>query len=144
VSRATCVFPVDADRDLAAAVRTARGLLEQGHTVVWFPEGRRSPDGRLQEFQPGVGVLLNDTSASVIPAAITGTFAAWPRDRRWPRRAHVEVAFGTPLELRESREPASVRRAIERAVGDLLTSMRSSDSVEKPHDDERSHRPDVA
>src|SRR5690606_13938281 len=48
LSRATQVFPVDPDRDLAGAVETARTLLSDGHSVVWFPEGRRSPDGKLE------------------------------------------------------------------------------------------------
>jgi long-chain acyl-CoA synthetase len=122
VSRATQVFRVDADRDLATAVRTARELLEQGHSVVWFPEGRRSPDGQLQEFQPGVGVLLQGTATTVIPAAITGTFAAWPKHRRWPRRARVEIAFGEELALGGAREPAAIRTLLEQAVRDLLSS----------------------
>jgi long-chain acyl-CoA synthetase len=122
VSRATQVFPVDADRDLAAAVRTAHELLEQGHSVVWFPEGRRSPDGRLQSFQPGVGAVLQGTAAAVVPCAITGTFAAWPRHRRWPRLARVEVAFGEPLDIDAAQAPAAVAGLLESAVGDLLES----------------------
>jgi long-chain acyl-CoA synthetase len=122
VSRATQVFPVDADRDLAAAVRTAHELLEQGHTVVWFPEGRRSPDGRLQAFQPGVGAVLQQTAATVVPAAIAGTFAAWPRQRRWPRLARVSIAFGEPLTLERPQLPAAAGVTLERAVRDLLAS----------------------
>jgi long-chain acyl-CoA synthetase len=144
LSRATQVFPVDPDRDLAGAVRAARELLRQGYSVVWFPEGRRSLDGRLQEFQAGVGVLLQQTAAKTVPVAISGTFEAWPRQRRWPHRAPVAVAFGQPLDLRGSSEPAAIRRLLERAVGDLLASMNKGGSVEKTHDDDRSHRRDVA
>jgi long-chain acyl-CoA synthetase len=135
---------VDPDRDLAGAVRAARELLGQGYSVVWFPEGRRSLDGRLQEFQAGVGVLLQQTAAKTVPVAISGTFEAWPRQRRWPHRAPVAVAFGQPLDLRGASDPAAIRRLLERAVGDLLASMNKRSAVEKTHDDDRSHRRDVA
>jgi long-chain acyl-CoA synthetase len=87
LSRATQVFPIDPDRDLAGAVRTAQGLLQRGYSVVWFPEGRRSPSGELQAFQAGVGVLLQAGAVTVVPTAIRGTFAAWPK-RRWPQLGH--------------------------------------------------------
>jgi long-chain acyl-CoA synthetase len=122
VSRATQVFPVDADRDLTAAVRTAQELLREGHNVVWFPEGRRSPDGRLQPFQPGVGAVLQGAAAAVVPAAITGAFAAWPKQRRWPRFAPVAVTFGEPLTIDGSQSPAAVGSMLERAVEKLLGS----------------------
>ena len=58
---------------------------ERGHSLVWFPESWRSPDGKLQRFLPGVGHLL-EHPVPVIPAYIEGTFEAMPRDRSWPRR----------------------------------------------------------
>jgi long-chain acyl-CoA synthetase len=97
LSRAAQVFPVDPDRDLAGAIRTARELLRRGHSVVWFPEGRRSPTGRLESFQSGIGLLLQDGTATAVPAAIRGAFDAWPKHRRWPRPHPVDVAFGEPL-----------------------------------------------
>jgi long-chain acyl-CoA synthetase len=123
VSRATQVFPVDPERDLAGAVRTARELLARGYDVVWFPEGRRSPTGELQEFEGGVGVLIEGVAAAVVPVAIDGTFAAWPKHRRWPRPARVRVAFGEPLELASGRQPAQVRSALESAVRRLLADL---------------------
>jgi long-chain acyl-CoA synthetase len=123
LSRAAQVFPVDADRDLAAAVRTARQLLDQGYDVVWFPEGRRSPTGELQGFQSGVGVLAAGIAAAIVPAAIDGTFAAWPKHRRWPRATRVRVAFGVPLDTAGTQQPAELRTSLERAVRRLLAEL---------------------
>jgi long-chain acyl-CoA synthetase len=124
VSRATQVFPVDPDRDLAGAVRTARDLLARGYDVVWFPEGKRSPTGELQEFAGGVGVLVEGLPAAVVPVAIDGTFAAWPKHRRWPRPARVRVAFGAPVELENGRRaqiPAALEDAVRRLLAELGT-----------------------
>jgi long-chain acyl-CoA synthetase len=123
VSRATQVFPVDPDRDLAAAVRTARELLELGYDVVWFPEGRRSPTGELQSFEGGVGVLAKGVTAAVMPAAIDGTFAAWPKHRRWPRVVRVRVAFGEPVDVAGVEQPAEIRATLESAVRRLLAGL---------------------
>jgi len=123
VSRATQVFPVDPDRDLAAAVRTARELLALGYDVVWFPEGRRSPTGTLQKFESGVGVLAKGAAAAVVPAAIDGTFSAWPKQRRWPRLGRVRVAFGTPLDVASGDQPAEIRASLENAVRGLLAEL---------------------
>jgi len=127
MSRVTCVFPVDPDRDLATAIGTARRLVQEGHSVVWFPEGSRSVTGALQPFQPGIGVLLERSDALVVPTAIRGSFEAWPRNRRFPRIGSLSVAFGAPLTVDELRERGSgesdverIRSALERELAALL------------------------
>ena len=120
ISRSARVFPVDPDRDPTAAMRTARDLLTSGNSVVWFPEGRRSPTGELQNFQNGVGVLLQGGAVTAIPTAIHGAFAAWPRHERWPRFAAVRVVFGAPQRFAAGESPEAIRVALERAVGELL------------------------
>ncbi len=120
ISRSARVFPVDPDRDPTAAMRTARDLLTSGNSVVWFPEGRRSPTGELQNFQNGVGVLLQGGAVTAIPTAIHGAFAAWPRHERWPRFAPVRVVFGAPQRFAAGESPEAIRVALERAVRELL------------------------
>ncbi|HEU4620225.1 MAG TPA: AMP-binding protein [Gammaproteobacteria bacterium] len=101
VSRATRVFPVDPDQDLAGAIGTARAVLEQGGSLVWFPEGRRSPDGSLLPFRPGIGVLLKGQSCLVVPTLVRGTYAAWPINRKIPKPAPVSVSFGRAVTVAE-------------------------------------------
>ena len=102
VSRATRVFAVDPDQDLAGAIRTGRAVLAAGQSLVWFPEGRRSYTGELQNFQQGIGVMLEAApDAQVVPTAIAGAYEAWPRHRRLPRPGRVEVVFGRPVSVAE-------------------------------------------
>jgi long-chain acyl-CoA synthetase len=96
VSRATGVFPVDPDRDLGDGIRLGENVLASGHVLVWFPEGRRSPDGELQTFRRGVGVLLHKIRVPVVPVYISGSFEAWPLTRKWPRLRPIRIAFGHP------------------------------------------------
>jgi long-chain acyl-CoA synthetase len=127
LSRATQVFPVDPDRDLAGAIGTARALLQQGYSVVWFPEGRRSPTGELEPFQAGVALLLQEHEAVALPTAIRGTFAAWPKHRRWPRARRVEVTFGEPLA--GGADPERARAGLEHAVRALLANQRDTTPI---------------
>jgi long-chain acyl-CoA synthetase len=93
------IFPVD-ERAPRATLAMAGRVLARGHSLVWFPESWRSPDGKLQRFLPGVGHLLSEHPVPVIPAYIEGTFEAMPRDRSWPRPFPVTVTFGAMLDSR--------------------------------------------
>src|SRR4029079_2585104 len=119
-------MPVDPDRDLASAIGTARALMQRGYSIVWFPEGRRSPTGERGLCVDGSGQLLLAPAARVLPTAIHGTFAALPKQRRWPKlRTPLGVQFGTPLVLREPRgnprAALNVSGRLHRAVRALFT-----------------------
>ncbi len=129
VSRATQVMPVDPDRDLASAIGTARALMQRGYSIVWFPEGRRSPTGEVGPFFGGIGQLVLDTKAAALPTAIEGTFAALPKQQRWPRFLPLGVKFGEPLTLREpntdGRAALNISGRLEREVRALVTGQSS-------------------
>ena len=95
--RAIHLFPVD-ERHPDAAVRSAARVLEAGYAQVWFAEGWRSPDGRLQRFLPGIGQLLLHARAPAVPAWIGGTFEALPRGKHIPRLLPVTLTFGSPVD----------------------------------------------
>ncbi|MEM7168134.1 MAG: lysophospholipid acyltransferase family protein [Planctomycetota bacterium] len=79
---------------------TLRVVLEQlrlGRAVLIFPEGTRSPDGRLGEFRSGVVRLAQMGNVPVVPALVFGSYAAWGRKRRLPRPSRTAVAFCEPL-----------------------------------------------
>jgi long-chain acyl-CoA synthetase len=96
-ARITGVLPVDAGRATAASLALGSAALRRGHDLVWFPEGVRSPDGRLQPFKHGIGmVLAHHRNAPVVPVVVRGTFEAWPRSRWLPRFRRLAVEFLPP------------------------------------------------
>jgi long-chain acyl-CoA synthetase len=90
------VFPVD-ERQPARTLALARAVLERGEGLVWFPEAWRSPDGELQRFLPGIGLILQDRTLPVLPVRLFGTFEAMPRAHRWPRLVRLRLRLGEPL-----------------------------------------------
>ncbi len=79
------------------AIRTALDALAHGELVVMFPEGTRSPDGRLMRPEPGAALLALRAGASVLPMAVVGTQHAMPKGTRLPRRHSVVVRMGPPI-----------------------------------------------
>jgi len=72
-------------------------LLDQGYCSLVFPEGRRTPDGRMLPFQPGIGLMAVRLQVPVIPIRLEGLFEIMPLHARWPRRGSVRVWIGQPL-----------------------------------------------
>jgi long-chain acyl-CoA synthetase len=105
-SRTVHVFPID-DRAPAASLARARAILDKGKILLWFPESWRSPNGALQRFLPGIIRLLREQGALVVPAHISGTFDALPRQARIPRFVPIKVRFGQPLSLSAVEELAA-------------------------------------
>ncbi len=115
LARIVQLFPID-DRGPAEGLAIAGGLIERGESVVWFPESWRSPDGRLQDFMRGIGILLTERPVALAPAYIAGTFEVLPRHRRWPRLRRVVVHFGDTTDLPDGTETIESAVAVARTL----------------------------
>jgi 1-acyl-sn-glycerol-3-phosphate acyltransferase len=84
-------------RSAAGVIDIGVEVLSEGRALGIFPEGTRSPDGRLYKFRTGVARLALRSGAPVVPVGIVGTREVQPPgSRRW-HRAPVQVHFGAPL-----------------------------------------------
>jgi 1-acyl-sn-glycerol-3-phosphate acyltransferase len=106
------------------ALADLRSKLETERCVyIIFPEGSRSRDGKMARFKSGLGMLVAETAAPVVPCFITGTFAALPPHKKIPRPASIKIAIGAALyfsEVRNSREGWSqIAQSVESAVRSL-------------------------
>lgn len=100
LSRIARTLPVEPERGATAALALSAAAIRQGDSLAWFPEGRRTPDGRLHEFRPGIGRLLARFPLRVIPVHIAGSFAAMPTGKHWPRLVPIAIRFGAPIDPR--------------------------------------------
>ncbi|GAA0929536.1 lysophospholipid acyltransferase family protein [Streptomyces thermoalcalitolerans] len=94
-------IPVDRSGKEAgqAAIREGLGVLRRGELLGIYPEGTRSPDGRLYKGKVGVAVMALKAGVPVVPCAMIGTFEAQPPGRIVPRIRPVVIRFGTPLDF---------------------------------------------
>jgi long-chain acyl-CoA synthetase len=122
LARAARIFPVE-ERRPGLTLAYARAALEEGDCLVWFPESWRSPDGQLQTFLPGIGRLVRETGAPVVPARIAGTFEAMPRTARLPKPHPVRVVFGTPVSAATLLDGAADDAAVAARIRDHVAAL---------------------
>lgn len=97
LSRTARVLPVDPGSAPRTSLALASAALNRKHGLIWFPEGQRSTDGKLQEFKPGIGLVLRAQPVPVVPVWIKGTWDLMPLGRLLPRPGKAEIVFGEPI-----------------------------------------------
>ena len=119
-------------RSAASVIDIGVELLREGRALGIFPEGTRSPDGRLYKFRTGVARLALRSGATVVPVALVGTREVQPPgERRW-HRAPVTVHFGAPLDFSghaDQERSARVLREITDSVRTAVQAMSGQDYV---------------
>ena len=110
-----------------AALMEVRRRLAQGRLVVVYPEGTRSPDERLGDPKPGIGMLAARAGVPVVPAYLAGTGEAWPPGARWLRCRPITVIFGDPMTWVAPRaggdENDVTKRRYQRISDDIMASI---------------------
>ena len=104
------------------ALNAALEVLEQGNLLGIYPEGTRSPDGRLYRGRTGVARLALTAGVPVIPTGLVGTTEVMPKDAKLPRftgRLPVRVRFGKPLDFSRFKDRERDRFAL-RSITDEI------------------------
>jgi 1-acyl-sn-glycerol-3-phosphate acyltransferase len=100
---------------------TAAELLRDGWNVLIFPQGTRGATDEWLPFRSGVGHLVAETGARVLPIGVRGTRRMWPRGQRLPRRGAIDVRLGD-IWLPEAELPAgAIVAELERRVASLAS-----------------------
>jgi 1-acyl-sn-glycerol-3-phosphate acyltransferase len=117
----TGTIPVDRSggRAAQAALDTQLRVLRQGDIAGIYPEGTRSPDGRLYRGKTGVARLALDSGAPVIPVAMLNADQVQPPGKVMPKIMRVKIRFGAPLDFSRYAGMAG-DRFVERAVTDEI------------------------
>lgn len=87
----------DRQSDGVAGLRRCGHVLSAGDALLMFPEGTRSPDGRMRPFKVGVAVLAIEHGVPIVPAYIESAWELLPKGSRFARSGVVRVRFGRPI-----------------------------------------------
>lgn len=97
--------------------------LSSGELFGIYPEGTRSPDGRLYRGRTGVGYLALHSAAPVIPVAMVGTDKILPPGHKVPRPGRIEIRIGEPLDFAEFRGQAAGARQRRAVTDDVVRAI---------------------
>lgn len=103
-------FPVATRSADTGAIKACLHYLRANELVLIFPEGERSPDGRLLDFFHGFARIAQIGEVPIVPVTIDGAVRVWPRSSRWPRPARVRVTFHEPLQTTTSASESDAER----------------------------------
>ena len=96
-------IPMERNRVSRRSALDAAALIDDGWSMLIYPEGGRSPDGWGQPFRGGAAYLAIRCGVPVVPIYLHGTEAVLPKGRNWPRPGRTKVTFGEPLRAADRR-----------------------------------------
>ncbi len=132
------VIPIDREpgaKSLSACLETCRKFMQQtGGSLILYPEGTRSPDGKMQAFKSGAALFAIALDVPVVPAYIEGTHHILPKGQSVPRAGPVTVRFGEPVALARLQSGELPRERRRRAVEQLTESIRMLRSGGEPQE----------
>lgn len=117
--------PTERTKASIRSMRLAADLLDDGWSLVIYPEGGRSPDGWGQEHRAGAAWLSGRAGAPVVPVHIEGTRRIMGKGRRRLRPSPTTVTFGAPLRLAEGEDVRDFATRIEREIAVLADEQRT-------------------
>ncbi|MDR1510008.1 MAG: 1-acyl-sn-glycerol-3-phosphate acyltransferase [Synergistaceae bacterium] len=80
-----------------AVMKNLLYMLKNGDSVLLFPEGSRSPDGRIKPLEAGAAYLSVKAGVPVLPVYVSGSFYAWPRGKMFPRPSKLTLTVSRPI-----------------------------------------------
>jgi long-chain acyl-CoA synthetase len=111
------VFPLPRARGFRRSFAHAGEAMDRGYSVLIFPEGTRSRDGRLHAFRPGIGLLAAESRVPIVPVALIGLGEIRASGARWFRSGKIEVRIGRTIPAAEEEtDPARLTATLEEAV----------------------------
>ena len=114
------VFPLPQYSGFRRSFQHAGDAIDHGYSVIVFPEGRRSDDGKALPFKAGAGLLWKSLGTEAIPVRIDGLGELKVSGGRWFRTGGITVSVGEPLHLDATLSPEDLTEQLRHAVFDTL------------------------
>jgi len=117
-------IPIDRShgRKAIKSLDEAAQKIAAGTSVIIFPEGTRSKDGKLHDFKAGAMILAIKSAVPIVPVAILGTYEILPKGKLLMTPGKVQIRVGRPIETKNcsSKAKHDLARVSQEAVAELL------------------------
>jgi long-chain acyl-CoA synthetase len=112
------VFSLPRQSGFRKSFAYAGEAIDRGFSVMIFPEGHETKDGRMQPFRSGIGLLALQLNVPVVPIKLDGLFELKQRRQYFVRPGTVSVTFGEPVQFQAGQTADEITRDLERSVRD--------------------------
>lgn len=112
-----------------AALLTGLRLLRENHCLGIYPEGTRSPDGRLYKGRTGIARMAIESAAPVVPVAMFNTAEIQPTGQVVPKVRRVEMVFGEPMYFSGDATDQNVLRDVTNQIMEKIAELSKQEYV---------------
>jgi long-chain acyl-CoA synthetase len=113
------LFPLPRQAGFQKSFAYAGECVDRGYSVLVFPEGQHTPDGKLRPFRTGVGLLANQLGVPVVPMRIDGLFEVKQSGKKFAAPGRIHVRIGRAAHFVAGTDPQKIARELEKTVAEL-------------------------
>jgi long-chain acyl-CoA synthetase len=110
------LFPLPREAGFRRSVAYAGEAVDRGYSVLVFPEGRHTADGKMNPFRAGIGLLAENLSVPVLPMRIDGLFEVKQSGRRFTAPWRIRVRIGEPMRFPPGTDEQKIAVELQQAV----------------------------
>ncbi len=113
------LFPLPRQSGFRKSFAYAGEAVDRGYSVLVFPEGKHTEDGKLCPFRSGVGLLANNLRIPILPMRIDGLFAIKNARKKFAAPGMIQVRIGKPVQFAAETDPEEIALVLQKAVANL-------------------------
>ncbi|HSZ62856.1 MAG TPA: AMP-binding protein [Terriglobales bacterium] len=113
------LFPLPRQSGFRKSFAYAGEAVDRGYSVLVFPEGKHTTDGKLQPFRSGIGLLANNLRIPILPMRIDGLFEIKKAGKKYAAPGKIHVRIGKPMQFAPETNPEEIARALQAAIENL-------------------------
>lgn len=115
------LFPLPREAAFRESFAYAGECVDRGYSVLVFPEGHHTVDGKLRPFRAGIGLLANNLRIPIVPMRIDGLFEIKQAGRKFAWPGQIRVTIGAPLQFSSGSDPQWIAQELQTKVSELAS-----------------------
>ena len=113
------LFPLPREAGFRESFAFAGETVDRGYSILVFPEGRHTTDGKMLPFRAGIGLLANNLGLPIVPMRIDGLFELKQAGKKLARPGKISIKIGPPVRFEAGKDPREIARELQKIVEDL-------------------------
>ncbi len=110
------LFPLPREAGFRRSFSYAGEAVDRGYSVLVFPEGRHTMDGKMHPFRAGIGLLAENLGIPVLPMRIDGLFEVKQAGKKFAKPYTIGVRIGEPIRFPQGSDPQEIAAKLQQSI----------------------------